>query len=89
MRDRPELFRFPGLSGTDKFQPTAVVITANCYSECRKLNFNCSSCLSGLAIFERGRVELPFFHYRYRFSREPMAGVLDNTDILGVRIPFF
>ena len=66
-----------------------MVITANRYSEGRKLNFDGSSCLSGLAIFERGRVELPFFYYRYRFLREPMAGVLDNTNILGVRIPFF
>ncbi len=55
----------------------------------RKLNFNGSSGLGGLAIFERGRVELPFFYYRYRFLREPMAGVLDNTDVFGVHIPFF
>src|SRR5256884_5510430 len=34
----------------------------------RKLNFNGSSGLGGLAIFERGRVELPFFYYRDRKS---------------------
>ena len=87
MRDTPSPIE--GVGYTREFRPTAVVITANRYSECRKLNVDGSSCLSGLAIFERGRVELPFFHYRYRVLREPMAGVLDNTDILGLSIPSF
>src|SRR5204862_411759 len=46
--------------------------------------------VSGLTMAnaERCRVELPFFYYRHRFLREPMTAVLDNTDVLGVHIPF-
>ena len=55
----------------------------------RELNLNGSSYLSWLAIFERGRVELPLLYYCHCLSRKPMARVLDNTDILLVYIPFF